>query len=46
MMYGATGTYPELLPATTKLASKYNKATKANMKKLARVAKYVHKCEG
>ncbi len=34
VMYGATRTYAEILPATTKLASKYNKATEADMKKL------------
>ena len=37
MMYGATRTYPESLSATIKLASKYNKATEADMKKLTRV---------
>jgi hypothetical protein len=46
MMYGATRTYPELLPATTKLASKYNKATEADMKKLQRLAEYVYGCAG
>jgi hypothetical protein len=46
MMYGATQMYPELLPTTTKLALKYNKVTKADMKKVARVAEYMHKCEG
>ncbi len=46
MVYVATRTCPELLPATTKLASKYNEATKAVMKKLTRVAEYVYKCEG
>jgi hypothetical protein len=44
-MYKATWMYPELLPATTKQALKYNKVTKADIKKLARVAEYVHKCE-
>ncbi len=34
VMYKATRTYAEILPATTKLASKYNKATEADMKKL------------
>ena len=46
MMYGATRTYPEILPTTMKLASKYNKATEADMKKLTKVAEYVHGCEG
>ncbi len=46
MMYGATRMYAEILPAATKLASKYNKATKADMKKLNRVADYVYGCEG
>jgi hypothetical protein len=46
VMYGATRTYAEILPATTKLASKYNKATEADMKKLNRVADYVNGCAG
>ena len=46
VMYGATRTYAEILPATTKLASKYNKATEADMEKLKRVAKYVYNCAG
>ena len=46
VMYGATRTYAEILPATTKLASKYNKATEADMKKLNRVAEYIYGCAG
>jgi hypothetical protein len=46
IMYGATRTYAEILPATTKLASKYNRATEADMEKLIRVAKYVYSCAG
>jgi len=46
VMYGATRTYPEILPATTKLASKYNKATEMDMTKLNRIADYVNGCAG
>jgi hypothetical protein len=45
VMYGATRTYPEILPAT-KLASKYNKATEMDMNKLNRVADYIYGCAG
>jgi hypothetical protein len=45
-MYGATRTYPELLPAATKPASKYDKANEAYMRKLLRLAEYVCRCVG
>jgi hypothetical protein len=46
VMYGATRTYPEILPATTKLASKYNKVTETDMNKLNQVADYIYGCAG
>jgi hypothetical protein len=46
VMYGATRTYPEILPAMAKLASKYNKATEMDINKLNRVADYIYGCAG
>jgi hypothetical protein len=46
VMYGATRMYAEILPAATKLASRYNKATEADKKKLNQVANYIYGCAG
>ena len=40
-MYGAKRTYPEILPVTTYLASKYWKATEEDMEKARRVIAYM-----
>ena len=37
--------YPEILPATANLASRYHKVTEPDMKKLTRVAEYIFRCE-
>jgi hypothetical protein len=41
-MFGAKRTYPEILPETTYLASKYYKATEADWIKLRRVVEYMN----
>ena len=40
-MYGGKRTYPEVLPETTHLATRYNKATESDFKKALRVAEYI-----
>ena len=42
LMYGSKRTYPENLPSTVRLSSKYNKATELDMEKAIRVAQYIY----
>ncbi len=44
-MFLSKHTYPEIRPAVIKLSSKYNKATKEDMKKARRVAEYIYSCK-
>lgn len=44
-MYAGKRTYPEILPATTYLASRYWKATEADLAKVVRVVEYLHSNE-
>jgi hypothetical protein len=44
-MFLSQRTYPEIHFAVIKLSTKYNKATKEDMKKAVRVADYINGCK-
>jgi hypothetical protein len=45
LMFVSQRTYPEIRPAVIKLSTKYNKATKEEVKKAIRVAEYIYGCK-
>jgi len=45
LMYLSQRTFPEICPAVTKLSTKYNKATKEDLKKAMRIVEYMFDCK-